>query len=272
MAAETFDEAADALYALAPSEFVAARRSAVDRARRAGDRGLADRLGDLRRPTVSAYALNLFARARPEQLARLRLRELAAERNMLVTALAKEARELAVRAGQTVGGQAVGDIEQTLRAALADEHAAEQLARGRLTRALMPGSVLPELPAPPVGHVPEPSGRQVRPPSPPRAALRERRAEARKALRDLEQEQRTAAAAAGRLRTRADRAAEQRTAAGERVRSAEEDLVRAREALAAAEERRTAADAEAAAAEQRSQEARRRRDEQRAAVDRLGQG
>jgi hypothetical protein len=289
----TFDEVADALYTRPPSEFVAARRAAVDRARREGDRALAERIGALRRPTAAAHALNLFARAQPEQVEQLRalgqglrdaqtrlqgsrLRELAAQRNALVTALAEQTRRVAAEAGQAVGEQAAADIDQTLRAILADERAAEEFAAGRLTHALTPGTVLPDLPDLALTDLPRSAAPRVRPAAAPKTeerrreeARRKRLAEAEEVLRALETEQRDATAVVRHLRTEADHAAEQQGAAAEEVRRAEQELARAREALVAAEKRRAEDDAEAAAAERRSAKAQRRLDEQRASVERL---
>ena len=63
---ELLDQAAEELYGLAPEEFTAARDEQVRAARTAGNRRLAAALGRLRRPTVSAYILNLLVRAQPE--------------------------------------------------------------------------------------------------------------------------------------------------------------------------------------------------------------
>src|SRR3954453_20063736 len=56
------EAAAGELYALAPEEFVTARTRLVKEARRAGDRALAGDIGALRKPTRTAWLVNLLAR------------------------------------------------------------------------------------------------------------------------------------------------------------------------------------------------------------------
>ncbi|MCU7820662.1 hypothetical protein, partial [Kitasatospora sp. DSM 101779] len=157
---EGFDAVADRLYTLPPGGFTAARTAAAAEARRAGDRALATRIGALRRPTRSAWAVNLLVHTRPEQaralldlggslrraqaeLAGPALRELSAERRRLVAALTTQARDAAAEAGEPLGEAPLREVEQSLRAALADEAAAEAFAAGRLTAPLEEGGILP---------------------------------------------------------------------------------------------------------------------------------
>jgi hypothetical protein len=56
------DEIVRGLYVLPPPDFVAARNELVRRARAAGSREVAERLLQLRRPTRSAWLVNLLAR------------------------------------------------------------------------------------------------------------------------------------------------------------------------------------------------------------------
>jgi hypothetical protein len=145
-------QAAGELYGLAPEEFTAARDEQVRAARAAGNRQLATALGRLRRPTVSAYVLNLLVRDQPEvgeqlialgeelrraqeELSGPALRQLATQRAQLVGALVRSARKIAAAAGHPVS-QAVGyELEQTLHAALADPDVAAEVGSGRLTKA-----------------------------------------------------------------------------------------------------------------------------------------
>src|SRR5262249_20323608 len=109
------DEVADRLYALSPDRFVAERDAAARTAKDAGDAGLARGIGGLRRPTVSAWAVNQVARARPDDLAELldlgedlrqawseqdaeRLTALTGRRGPLRTRLARLVREHAAQA------------------------------------------------------------------------------------------------------------------------------------------------------------------------------
>jgi hypothetical protein len=149
---ELLDRAAEELYGLAPEEFTAARDEQVRAARTAGNRRLAAALGRLRRPTVSAYILNLLVRDQPEvgeqlvvlgeelrkaqeQLSGPALRQLATQRAQLVGALVRSARKIAADAGHPVTQAIAYDLEQTLHAALADPDVAAEVASGRLTRA-----------------------------------------------------------------------------------------------------------------------------------------
>ena len=120
-------------------------------ARAAGDRKLAAALGRLRRPTVSAWVLNLLVRDQPEvgeqlvelggelrraqeQLSGEALRELAAQRQRLVAALVRSARKLAAEAGHPVSAATAYELEQTLHAALADPEVAAEVGSGRLAK------------------------------------------------------------------------------------------------------------------------------------------
>ena len=56
------DDIVRGLYVLPPADFVAARNELVRQARAAGSREVAERLQQLRRPTRSAWLVNLLAR------------------------------------------------------------------------------------------------------------------------------------------------------------------------------------------------------------------
>ena len=144
------DEVADDLYARPPGEFVAARDAAVKAARASGSKELAKQVAALRRPTVSAWLVNLLVRADldlPEQLLSLgeglraaersldgrALRELSSQRRALVRSLVGEARRLARPAGQRISDAAVQELDATLTAALADAATARDVVSGRLT-------------------------------------------------------------------------------------------------------------------------------------------
>ncbi|MEN3305825.1 MAG: hypothetical protein V7603_2027 [Micromonosporaceae bacterium] len=166
------EQIGDRLYALPPDQFIAARDEAVAAARKAGDRGTADAIGALRRPTVAAWLVNLLALRRPDLLDELfelgeglrraqhelqgdQLRELSSQRRGVVGALTAEAgrlarEEMSGRAQPEPGfgggehaprGTArrpdlpLAEVEATLSAALADEEAAQRVRQGRLQRA-----------------------------------------------------------------------------------------------------------------------------------------
>ncbi|MBF6211737.1 hypothetical protein IU433_16410 [Nocardia puris] len=148
----TPDEVAVDLYGLPPAEFTAARAARVAEAKRAGDKELAAAIGALRKPTVSAWAVNLLVRAEPgevDALLRLasalraaqrelsgeRLRELSVQRQQVVNALARRAGALAADAGKRIGETGLREIAATLTAALADPEVAERVRTGTLSAA-----------------------------------------------------------------------------------------------------------------------------------------
>jgi DNA repair exonuclease SbcCD ATPase subunit len=149
----TLAQVADELYALAPAEFRAARDERAAQARQAGDAGLADAIKKLRRPTVSAWLVNLLARADRDQVDELlalgeslhaaqraldgdRLRDLSAQRSRLVTEIFQEAKRLASQAGQPVSAQVEREVRDTLEAALVDPASADAVRSGQLASSL----------------------------------------------------------------------------------------------------------------------------------------
>jgi hypothetical protein len=153
MATLDLDRAAGELYALSPAEFTAARDLRVAQARAAGDRGLAAELRQLRRPTISAWAVNLLARHETESLGGLvelagelrtaqvtlqgeALRTLMRRRQQVLAALVQDARRLATDFGHPLADEAVLQVERTLTAALSDPAAARQVCSGRLVSSL----------------------------------------------------------------------------------------------------------------------------------------
>ncbi|MET9730603.1 hypothetical protein ABZZ79_08065 [Streptomyces sp. NPDC006458] len=165
-----YDTVVRDLYGLRPEDFTTARDAHAGDARRAGDRPLAQRIGQLRRPSLSAWASNLLVRQEPEQVERLlrlgeglreahrtldggRLRELSRRQYTLIGALAGQARRLAAQAGHPISEDAQREIENTLRAVLADPEAADQWAAGSLVKPLLPTGHLPT-PAPGAARTP----------------------------------------------------------------------------------------------------------------------
>jgi hypothetical protein len=148
------------LYALPPEQFIPERDERVRAARAAGDRELATALAGLRKPTTSAWVVNLLARDQGELLDQLlalgdelrvaqrelqgaALRELAAQRQRVVAALVQTARRLAAANGHPVSAGAGFEVEQTLHAALADPDVARQVCSGRLVHTVAPGQFAP---------------------------------------------------------------------------------------------------------------------------------
>jgi hypothetical protein len=148
-----FLEIARELYAVPPGEFVAARDDQVRRARAEHRPDLARSLASLRRPTQSAWVVNLLVRERGELVAELldlaeefrpayeagagdQLRELSTRRQRLVSQLITAARQLAKGAGVRVSPELGRDVEGTLGAALVDPDVAERVRDATLTAAV----------------------------------------------------------------------------------------------------------------------------------------
>jgi hypothetical protein len=161
------DAAADELYGISPDEFIAHRTALVGDARKAGDRTLANEIGQLRKPTRTAWLANLLARSEADRIDELLdlgrqlqeaqrsssatdLRRLSAGRRTTVDALTREAAELGKAAGYAASEGAVQEVSQTLQAALGDPEVAEQLRRGRLVQAASYGGFGP-VATPPAG-------------------------------------------------------------------------------------------------------------------------
>ncbi len=312
------DEVADELYGVAPGDFVAARTEAARRAREAGDRALARQVAALGRPSTAAWACNALVREEPDEIAGLvelgglmreaqdslagdQLRALAIQRSRLLTALTRQARALAARLGHPLSDAVADQVEQTLRAALADPAAGEALVAGRLTGPLSPDATglgsrpgLHVVPPAGTGRAPARSGTGLASAGPGtagrtglHAAGEERRAAEEEERRAAEEEERRRAAAAEQRRREladaredagaasdlADQAARAaRTAhdrAGHTARRAAELVARIEELtaeLARVRDEAATAEAEAGAAQRRAGAA--DRAAQRAAADR----
>jgi hypothetical protein len=236
------DEVADGLYEVPPDEFIALRTSRQDEARAAGDKALAKRIGALPKPSTAAWACNLLVRSHrteieglvelggllreaQENLAGDELRALSTQRGQLITALTRQAAALGRERGRPVSTSVTDQVEETLRAAMADPEAGEALLTGRLTSSMSYSGM--------GTSVSRPDLRLVRPPAVERATPQPRTAPAKAAPRPSADERRRARE---RERAEARRAAEERR---------ERELVEARaaagEATALAEETRAAA-------------------------------
>jgi hypothetical protein len=147
------------LFGLAPAAFVAARDEAARRLKREGDAEAAARVKALRRPSLSAWAVNQLARERRADLARLleagerlraaheaavsgagatELRVATRTERQAVAGLLEAAVEVLTAAGHPATDATRDRIAATLHAAAADPAAAEQVGRGRLTHDLDP--------------------------------------------------------------------------------------------------------------------------------------
>lgn len=150
------DAATTELYALAPEEFVDARTTLVKQARAAKDRTLATAIGALRKPTRTAWLVNLLARDDPAAVGALldlgdalrsaqeqrdgpALRELSARRRKAIDTLVRRATVLGRDAGHPPTESTLNEVAQTLQAALGDPGVAEQVRGARLAGAAVYG-------------------------------------------------------------------------------------------------------------------------------------
>lgn len=144
------DQIASELYTLTLDEFTAARNAA---AKNLDDKSLSKEVRALRKPTASAWLLNAMSfhrgdqlrqalalgaamREAQEQLDRSELKKLGTQRQQLISALVKDGTALAGELGHPVSAAAALEVEQTLRAAMADAGAAAAVSTGRLIRPL----------------------------------------------------------------------------------------------------------------------------------------
>lgn len=140
---------ADRLYAGSPEDFTRDRNAA---AKGCGDKALAALVTKLKKPSVSAWAVNLLVRRESDQIdsvlelaASLRaaaealdgdeLRALTRQRRQLTNALATSARSLAREHGVRLTGPVVDQVEGMLNAAMLDPVAAQVVRTGRVVTA-----------------------------------------------------------------------------------------------------------------------------------------
>lgn len=141
----------DDLYGLPLDEFTAARNDLALSLKAQGRADEANRVKKLKKPPVSAWAVNQLARAEPDAIARLlalvdELKEarsaedihrLGARRRELVAKLTRRAGELAEAAGHAASATTLQRVTQTLQAGAEDEE------RGLLQRGALPDDLGP---------------------------------------------------------------------------------------------------------------------------------
>lgn len=149
------ESVADELYSLSPRDFIAVRNDLAAKAAKDGDETLALRIRRLRKPSTSAWLVNLLSRDHPEEMAALTelgtalrhaqqalagetLRALSTQRRDLVETLVEQAGALGRQAGANVSDAVSRELEDTFTAALSDPAAARALTEGRLVGALRP--------------------------------------------------------------------------------------------------------------------------------------
>ncbi|MGY1810798.1 hypothetical protein ACI8AF_25815 [Blastococcus sp. SYSU D00669] len=304
-----FDEVADELYGIPPEEFTATRRAREEEARAEGDRVLAKSVSQLPKPSLAAWATNVLVRHHRDEIESLvelggllreaqeslagdQLRALSVQRNQLLAALSRQVVGLARQLGHPISSGVAGQVEETLRAAMADPEAGEAVLSGRLTSPLSYSGLgtgqrpdLRVVRTPVRTAEPEPRKRAAKAPARTtaderrRAAEEERRqaeeearraaeerrrreiAEAQEAADDAAEEAEDAAAAAEREQARSAELAGRREELEARVEELMDELARTREEC-------NSVTAQLSRAQRRSQSARRRAGEAAAARDR----
>lgn len=152
------EEALDRLYGAPPDRFTA-ERDALAKSLRATDKAAAGAVKALRRPTVTAWALNQVARDHAGDLSALfdadarlsrsqregagrdALAEAARARREIIGRLVAAATRALAEAGHPDSPANRDRIAQTLTAVAVDTEGRDALARGRLTADLTPGSL-----------------------------------------------------------------------------------------------------------------------------------
>jgi hypothetical protein len=221
----------DELYGAPPDEFTARRDARVKELRKS-DRAAADAIKKLRRPSVSAAAVNQLVRRAPDDVEALlaagealRQAQLGGGDRDAIRAAARDEREAVERlVGQAgkLSPAALEEVRETLHAAATDEEAREQVRRGVLTEAKQAvglggfGAVAPA-PAPASPKKKKQSTTEQRE----REAERQRRAaeaERKRAAKERVKEARASLRDAEKALSRAEREAESARAAVERRR------------------------------------------------------
>ncbi len=269
----TLTDVAIELYGLLPGEFIATR-DAQAKQLRATDRALADEVKALRKPSTSAWAVNLLARAKPDLLDQVlslgvslrqaqaglqgeELRALTRQRRQLVAAVVGEVRTLATSAGVKLTEPVARQVEETLTAAMVDEAAAAAVHSGMLTDALASTGMGSLALGNVVGVIPQ-RLHAVPPPSDEDAAAEDRE----RAMRVLEQASSLLADAEARL----EKAAKKRSKREARVLQLEAELDEVRRRAAQLEHELETAQDELEAATQAHESALELRDESKAAA------
>jgi hypothetical protein len=233
------DDDVDRLYGLPLEEFTAARNKLAAALKKEGKQEEADEVKTLRKPSISAWAVNQLARKERLQVRslvtsadRLRkaqesllrggaadeLRASVERQREVVSALLKRAKEILREGGHPATEATLERIRETLTAVAGDEEGARLVEQGRLETDLDPAGFGPMTAAPP-----------TRKKKDDRSEKKERIERATKAVDELRSEVREREEAARRAAgeaTQADRAAKAARAAAEKAQAALERLTK----------------------------------------------
>ncbi|WP_148040108.1 hypothetical protein [Cryobacterium tepidiphilum] len=287
-------DAAAALYALTPGDFTAARNQRSRDARAAGDKDLAAALTALKKPSASAWLVNMLVRHRADEIGQVldlgaslreaqqdldadELRELGRQRQKLVAALTREGRRLASDLGERLSDSAADEVGQTLQAAMVDPWAAAAVRTGALVRPLsatgvepadLTGAVAVAVPAASVARSSE-GGTKRAAKAKPRGPSKEKLAAARALVADAEKRASDARARIDAIDAEADELAPRRTTIEHELDDLRARVHDAEAALADATRDADRLDRERSQAERAADDAERKADQARAALDRL---
>jgi hypothetical protein len=194
-------EVVEELYGAPPGEFIAQRDARAKELRKGGDRAAADAVKKLRKPSVSAAAVNQLVRRAPDDVEALlaagealRQAQLGGGDRDAIRGAAHDEREavetLVGKAGK-LSPAALEEVRESLHAAATDEEARELVRRGVLTEARRAAgfggfpAVAPS-PAPEKKERKGPTTEQRRREAEAKKAAKERVKQARTALREAE--------------------------------------------------------------------------------------
>jgi hypothetical protein len=230
--AETTDHL-DRLYGLGLEEFTPARDRLAIELREGGDREEAARVKKLRKPSVSAWAVNQLVRKHSKKVQELLavgdevrsalsggkaadVRQITERRRKAVDRLLDLAEDILVQAGHSASRPTLDKVGDTLMAATMDAGAADTVRAGLLERELAPQSGFEAM----VGQMPAPTKAKSRRDElarerAKRAADRAKRAE--EAAKTADREARRLRDEAERLQRDADRAQRRAVRAGEQA-------------------------------------------------------
>src|SRR5690554_1432610 len=141
------------LYGVPLGEFTARRTALSREARASGDKELSTAIAGLRKPTTSAWVVNMLARHRAERVEEIaalgeelrdaqdaldapRLRELGKQRSALVREVTREAVAVAAELGTEASAAVSEEVAQTLQTAMIDADAAALVSSGTLVKPL----------------------------------------------------------------------------------------------------------------------------------------
>lgn len=258
---ETLESIAADLYSGPPEEFISARNAKAKET----DAALSAQVKALRKPSIAAWVVNVFARERADQLAEAlqlaeELREaqedldaatlakLGRERRALTRRLAQDAADLAKSRGEKVTPSTLDAVQQTISAAFFNPDAAAAVASGRLIRELEPSATI-DLGTVVAGGAPHAPTQSPAPAD--EVGARRRRRDAERAVREAEKARDQAERAHAKAeKTRSDAARRMKDVTA-RIEEIEAELAKAKaDAEHAGADAQTAEEREAATAEE----------------------